>query len=118
MVLYEAAAHGLVSTVSGANLYEIGAAKERIKDGYSPMEAKMACEVGHAVARMGMKRPEANEIVKEILKRYENRFDEAPVGKKFNECYDVRKVRPTREYIELYNVIKERLKELGIKFEY
>jgi methylamine--corrinoid protein Co-methyltransferase len=118
MVLYEAAAHGLVGTASGANLYVLGPAKNRIKDGYSPVEAKMACEVGHAVARMHMKRSDANQIVKEILKNYENKFEEAPVGKKFNECYDVKKVRPTQEYNELYNNIKKKLVDLGIEFEH
>jgi len=117
MVLYEAAAHGLSATVSGANLYVLGTAKEKIKDGYTPMEAKMACEVGHSIAKMRMKRSDANQIVKEILKRYK-KIEEAPVGKKFYECYDVSKVRPTKEYVELYNKVKRELADLGIEFEY
>ena len=115
MVLYESAAHGM-TTVSGANLYVFGAARNKYKDRFTPREARMACEVGHAVSKSKMKREDANEIIKEILKRYESRIKEAPLGKKFQECYEVKKVRPTTEYIELYDEVKKELADVGIRF--
>jgi methylamine--corrinoid protein Co-methyltransferase len=117
MVLLEAAAHGMAA-VSGANLYIFGAARNKYKDRFTPREARMAAEVGHAVARSKMKRSEANAILDEIVKRYEGRIKEAPLGKKIQECYDVKKIRPTAEYVQLYDGVKKQLTDLGIHFMY
>jgi hypothetical protein len=61
MVLYEAAAHGLTSTVSGGHLWETAVAHNKYRNYATPLEARLACEVGHAVARQGMTRAQANE---------------------------------------------------------
>lgn len=118
MVLYEAAAHGLVSVVSGANLWEIAVARNKYKNRATPMEAKMACEVGSAAAASGIKRSDANELVKQIVSKYENQIADAPMGKTFQECYDTKKIRPTDEYTRLYKSVKQELHDLGIPFEY
>jgi len=118
MVLCEAAAHGLVSTVSGAHLWECFAAGNKHQDRTTPMEARIACEVGHAVAKMGMKREDASEIALEMVKRYEKDIPSAPLGKRFQECYDVAKVKPTAEYSNLYRTVKKELQNLGIQFPY
>ena len=114
MVLLEAAAHGLVSTVSGANLWEFFAARNKYKDRTTPVEARMACEVGRAAAKEGIKREEANELAKKLLKEYEGKIKDAPLGKKFQECYDIKRVTPTQEYTELYKNVKKKLIDLGI----
>ncbi|MFQ6080356.1 MAG: monomethylamine:corrinoid methyltransferase [Candidatus Bathyarchaeia archaeon] len=116
MVLYEAAAHGLVSAVSGANLWEIAVARNKYKNRATPMEARMACEVGHGVAKAGLKRDEANDIVKKILSRYGAKMAEAPLGRTFQECYDVRKIKPQRDYVELYSKVKGDLMDIGVPF--
>jgi len=118
MVLYEAAAHGLASVVSGANLWEIAVARNKYKNRATPMEAKMACEVGCGAAESGIKRSEANELVKRIVSKYENRIVDAPMGKTFQECYDVRRIAPTNEYTELYRSVKTELRDLGVRFAY
>ena len=58
----------------------------------------MACETGLAALNSDMKRSDVNEVVKEILPKYEKKFDNPPLGKSFSECYDVKSARPTREY--------------------
>ena len=116
MVLYEAAAHGLVSTVSGANLWEIAVARNKYKNRATPMEARMACEIGHGIAKKGIKRSEANDIVKRILPKYENKLTEAPIGKTFSECYDIKTITPREDYVELYNKVKKELMDIGVPF--
>ena len=118
MVLYEAAAHGLTSVVSGANLWEMAVARNKYKNRATPMEAKMACEVGCGVAESGINRSEANELVRKIVSKYAKQIAEAPLGKTFQECYDVKKTAPTKEYRELYQNTKRELLDLGVPFVY
>lgn len=118
MVLYEAAAHGLASAVSGANLWEMAVARNKYKNRATPMEAKMACEVGCGAAASGIKRADVNELIKKIVSKYEHRISEAPLGKTFQECYDVKKAMPTKEYAELYGAVKQELLDLGVPFAY
>lgn len=118
MVLYEAAAHGLVSTVSGGHLWEFFSARNRHKDRTTPVEARMACEVGFAAAKMRMKRECAREIANELLKKYEDKIKDAPLGKKFQECYNIKSITPTQEYMNLYRNVKKELIDLGIDFPY
>ncbi|MEM4001660.1 MAG: monomethylamine:corrinoid methyltransferase [Saccharolobus sp.] len=117
MVLYEAAAHGLLS-VSGANLYVMGAARNKYKDTYSPLEARMASEVAYAVTKSKIKRNDANIILKEILKKYEKLIPNAPAGKKIQECYDIKRLKPSNEYIEIYKRVKKDLMDMGIDFPF
>ncbi|WP_455363301.1 monomethylamine:corrinoid methyltransferase [[Eubacterium] cellulosolvens] len=118
MVLYEAAAHGLASVVSGANLWEIAVARNKYKNRATPMEAKMSCEVGCGAAESGIKRAEANELVKRLASKYEHQIAEAPLGKTFQECYDVKRIAPGKEYTELYRTVKKELLDMGVPFAY
>ena len=118
MVLYEAAAHGLASAVSGANLWEMAVARNKHKNRATPMEAKMACEVGCGTADSGIKRSDANELVKRIVSKYDTQITDAPLGKTFQECYDVRRVTPSKEYIALYSSVKAELQGMGVPFQY
>ncbi len=115
MVLYESAAHGLTA-VSGANMYVMGAARNKYKDRFTPVEPRMACEVAYAVCKSKMKRSDANEIVKGILKKYEDKIPNAPLGKLVQECYDLKGIRPSNEYLEIYKKVKKELRDLGIDF--
>jgi methylamine--corrinoid protein Co-methyltransferase len=118
MVLYEAAAHGLASTVSGGDLWETAVAHNKYRNYATPLEARLACEVGHAAARQGMKRTQANEIVLELLEKYETRIADAPKGKPFQECYDPRTARPMSWYLDRYQKVKSELAERGVAFPY
>ncbi|MEM4001690.1 MAG: monomethylamine:corrinoid methyltransferase [Saccharolobus sp.] len=118
MVFYEAAAHGIVATVSGAHLWEIFSARNRHKDYTTPLEARMAAEAGISVAHAGLRRSDVNEIAKSILKKYEDKIHSAPLGKKFQECYDIHTLKPTKEHLELYKRVKKDLTDMGIPFIY
>ena len=115
MVLYEAAAYSSVGTVSGLSLMAVEVTNNKCLDHCTGMEARMAAEVGHAVAKAGMKREDANELVKDVLKRYEGRIGEAPIGKSFRECYDAETITPTKEYLDIYEAVKSELKDMGLE---
>ena len=114
-VLYEAAAYASVGTVSGLNLMAVEVAKNRYLDHCSGMEARMAAEAGHAIAKSGMKREDMNELIKKILKQYQDRIKDAPVGKSFRECYDLRTIKPSSEYNKMHDEVLNNLKNLGLE---
>lgn len=118
MVLYEAAAHGLASTVSGGDLWETAVAHNKYRNYATPLEARLACEVGHAASKQGMKRPKASEFVLKLLNKYEDKIADAPKGKPFQECYDPRTSRPMPWYLDMYKKVKGELATMGIAFPY
>jgi hypothetical protein len=118
MVLLEGAAHALASTVCGYNLWELAVAKNKYKDRATPLEARLACEVGHAVSRMDTKRKDVNDLVLKIVERYEDDIANAPLGQRFQECYDTKKLLPTEEHLRLYRKVRSDLEDIGIEFPY
>jgi hypothetical protein len=118
MVLYEAAAHAMASTVSGANLWEAAPARNKYKNRATPLEARLAAEVGHACAHMELTREGANELLLKILAKYEDQIPDAPLGSEFRECYDAAKSVPTPEYLDLYSRVRQDLAAMGLEFPY
>jgi methylamine--corrinoid protein Co-methyltransferase len=116
MACYELAAHGVTAAVSGANISPAAVARNKYPERATGMEGRICAEAGHVAARMGLGRKEANEIVKRILSRYEARMADAPLGKKFSECYDLARVEPTAEYLALYDRVKLDLESLGLDY--
>jgi methylamine--corrinoid protein Co-methyltransferase len=83
----------------------------------SPLDPLLGSEVAHAVA--GMSRREANGIVKTLLEKYENQLRNPPIGKKYQECYDVASGKPIKEYLELYRKVrKEMVDQFGLQFKH
>ncbi len=118
MLFYETAAHAIASTVSGANLWESAPARNKHHNHGTPLEARLGAEVGHAVARQGMTREQADAIVNVLLAKYEADIPEAPIGQPFQELYDVRKAVPKPEYYDRYARVKEELHGMGVDFAY
>jgi len=116
MLFYEMANHAMQSAVSGAQFDAGGIASNKYPERTSTLEIRMGAEVAHIVARMGMSRNDVNEIVKKILLRYEKEIPNAPLGKKFSECYDLERVTPRKEYLETYEKIKKELMKLGLDY--
>jgi len=115
-MFYEAAALAVSAAVGGSNLSGPRSAKPIYENHVSPLDARFFAEVGRAATRI--KREDANDIVKELLKRYEDkiRFEKAPVGKPFEECYNVQTLTPKEEYVELYSEAKKEMENLGVSF--
>ncbi|MFC1862973.1 monomethylamine:corrinoid methyltransferase [Thermodesulfobacteriota bacterium] len=118
MLFRETACHALVSTVSGWHLWEMASTRNKYRNRATPMEARIGMEVGHAVARQGMTREEANDIANRLLSKYEDNAADAPLGSEYHECYDVAKAIPTQDHYDMYRKVKDELVEMGIDFPY
>jgi len=116
MVVYEIVANALAATVSGANLDLVAVARNREPERASGMEARIGAEAGHLAARQGITREQANEIVKQVLALYESQMDDAPIGRRFDECYDLETLHPLDEYVDLYERCKEKLIGFGLDY--
>ncbi len=81
----------------------------------SGLEPKFQGEVAKSCA--GLKRTEANEIVKALLAKYESKLATAPEGKSFEELYDLKTLQPRKDYLEIYFRVKKELEDLGIRFK-
>jgi len=115
MEFYENAARVIAAVVSGSSIESPGGAKNAIIDHLSPLIAKWTAEVAHAVP--GMKRGEANEIVKRLLLKYEGNIDNPPQGKRYQDCFNIKTREPGKEYSALYEKAKEELTGYGLKFK-
>jgi methylamine--corrinoid protein Co-methyltransferase len=116
MVVQEIAATVLAATVSGLHLNLVAVARNKLPERSSGMEARIGAETAHLIAGQGISRKRANEIVKKILGEYESNIPEAPQGKRFDECYDLKTVRPTQEYLDVYDRVKEQLTKFGLDY--
>ncbi|MCL4458450.1 MAG: monomethylamine:corrinoid methyltransferase [Chloroflexi bacterium] len=113
MLLYESAAVMLNFAVSGASIV-IGprSAGGKYANYLTPLECKFCGEVLKRSA--GLKREQANEIVKILLAKYEDSLKDPPKGKSFVECFDLGTLQPAREWLDLYLKVKRELIDLGV----
>ena len=115
MCLLETAAQAITDTASGREIMSgVAAAKGVITDKTTGLEARFMGECAHAVA--GMPTEQTNEILDALVKMYEGDYKTADQGKFFHECYDVEKVVPTDEYLEVYDKACEVMKGLGVNY--
>jgi methylamine--corrinoid protein Co-methyltransferase len=115
MCMYEIAAAMVRNVASGGAIEYGGTAKATKVDRLTPLEPRFASEVAYAVA--GMSRTEADEIIKKLLPKYEDKLADPPLGMKFQQAYDWDSIEPCQEYVELYGRIKEELKTYGLAFK-
>ena len=75
-------------------------------------------EVGKAVARQGMTRAKANEIVLKLLEKYEHIFkmEDKNKGSRFDEAYNMETIEPTEKWLAMYEEVKAELAEMGVEF--
>ena len=57
-------------------------------------------------------------MVKKLLAKYEDDIPNAPKGKTYEQCWDMKTKQPIREYKQLYQKIKAELAELGVRFKF
>ena len=113
MCLYETAAWVIASVVCGASIEAEGVAGATHVDYLTPLEPRFASEVAHAA--VGLSRRDASKILNKLLSKYEDRIAEAPLGKKYQECFDVEGGVPNAEYAELYQEVKDEMGTLGLQ---
>lgn len=117
MCLLETAAQAITDTASGRELLSgSAAAKGVVQDKTTGMEARIMGNA--AVATCGMKISDVNEILNKLIPMYEAHYTDAPAGKTFQECYDVRTVKPTQEYLDVYDKAVATLRDVGLDIKH
>ncbi len=113
-LLYETAAIAITDIVSGAS-FELGTRPTGCKypNYASGLENKFAAEVTKSSA--GVKRADANEIVKTLVPKYEDRLQRPDKGKSFTECFDLNTLKPSEEWRGIYEGVWKELEDLGLK---
>lgn len=114
-LLYETAANSIAITVSGGHLEGVGSA-DGLKPNATGLECRLMGEVGHAVADQGLTLAEANEIVVQLVERYEHVFKDPDgnLGVRFDKAYDLETLKPVPEWTQMYEEVKEELIEMGL----
>ncbi len=112
LLLESAAIIGAVSASGASSVMFPRTAGGKYADRLSPLECKFSGEVLKAAA--GLTRSDVNEIVKQILPRYEDKLREPDIGARFSECYDLATLTPKPEWQDIYDRIKSDVIELGI----
>ena len=49
------------------------------------------------------------------MRKYEDKLKDPPLGKPFVECFDTKTLRPTQEWLDIYNLKKKELAEAGLE---
>ncbi|UCE80464.1 MAG: monomethylamine:corrinoid methyltransferase [Methanobacteriota archaeon] len=115
MCLYETSASVMAAVVSGLSMESVGVATNKYEDRVTPVEPRISAEVGHAV--VGLKRTDANEIAKSLLKKYEGKLGSPPLGKPMQECWNLARRRPSKEYSTLIKRYKKEVAVMGLELE-
>jgi len=79
------------------------------------MEARIMGEA--ALATAGMKISDVNAVLEKLISSYEKNYTKAPPGKTFKECYDVLTVKPSAEYLKVYDGAVKTLKGFGLEIK-
>lgn len=112
-LLYECAAFVLSGVVSGLTVPQAAmTAAGTNRCHCSGLESRFSAEVARASAGMG--REQADEIVQKLLPLYLDDLPSQPVGKPFQEVYDMKSLQPTEEWNGLYEEVKEELMGMGV----
>ena len=111
---YETTAYIATAISSGVSTQTCHPARAILNDYVTPMEIYGSVELAQSC--VGMKRSEANELVKELLLKYDDTIDKAPNGKKYQECYDMNTGQPSAEYVDLYGEVKDELRQMGFNY--
>jgi methylamine--corrinoid protein Co-methyltransferase len=116
MAGFERAAQTVMQVCSGSGLLWYECCRSGKGDEpASGLEGRLRGEISHAVA--GLNRDQANELVLKSYELYRDQIESAPAGKTFAELYDVKKVEPTQEYLDIYQSTKDKLVAIGIPFK-
>jgi methylamine--corrinoid protein Co-methyltransferase len=112
MCLLEVAAQAITDTASGRELISGSASsKGVVKDKTTGMEARMMGEAATAAA--GVEISAINEVLSGIIGSYKDNYARPPAGKRFQECYDIREIRPSDEYLDVYSRALKTLEKCG-----
>jgi hypothetical protein len=113
MSFHENAARTIATCVSGGHIEAIGLAKNGKIDYNTPWDSRFSTEIAHAAA--GMKRDRANEIIKDLLNKYELKIPQAPEGRRYQDLFNLDSLEPNNEYLELFEKMKDEIRLYDLK---
>lgn len=103
-ILYESAALTLASVPSGIALMEgVQSASGRFTAHVSGLEARFTAQIAHAAE--GLTRREADPLVRRLVEKFKDKQKSMPIGKPFNEVYDIETVQPKPEWQRIYEEV-------------
>jgi methylamine--corrinoid protein Co-methyltransferase len=112
-IVYENAAFALMSVSSGVSellaSHSAGGAVPRHGSG---LDALICAELTQALP--GLTRQEANDLVARLVPLYQPDFEKKPIGRPFEEVYDVENVEPTSEWQGIYDAVKDEMIGWGV----
>ena len=112
-LLREVAANALAITVSGGHVEGVGAV-DGLKANCSGLEDRLMGRVAAEVARIGLTRKDAAEIIEKLFDGYKAVMDGRNDGQHFNEVYDVDRMEPTPQWQAQYDEVAEELRSYGL----
>ena len=118
MQLWEVAALGIAALSSGRDMFCGGGIRRyKVKPMLgSALENRFHAELGYAA--LGIKREDANEMVKEIVGKYVDKVskDGGPWGHTFQEIHDTKTLEIKPRFQEVYDKVKTELTNMGLDF--
>ncbi len=115
MNLYEIAVATIGTVMVGNNPFGNAPNQGVTKNYCTPMEPQFMGEVAYATTLLNRK--QANELSQLLVPKYEQQLlaKTPPMGKTFQELYNMDTLEPCREYLELKAKIWEELEVMGLK---
>jgi len=114
MLLYESAVAALNETTSGASSLFGPNIQTPFPNYLSGLEAKFSSHLTRTLCKTRFKREDANDIAKKLIPKYEDRLKNPPKGKPFQECMNIKTLKPTKEWRDIYLEVERELIDLGI----
>jgi len=112
-VFYEIVANTVTNVVTGSHPLGVSATNGKYPHA-SGLETRFMGEVARAAVKL--KRSDANEIVKEFLKKYHpERMDRPDIGKPFPELYDMKTITPKGWWLKMYEEARREVMDIGLK---
>ncbi|MCQ2084960.1 MAG: monomethylamine:corrinoid methyltransferase, partial [archaeon] len=87
-----------------------------VLDKFTGMEARVMGEAARCAA--GQRVSDMNETIQNLLNIYEPMYTNPDLGKTFQECYDVTTVKPTKEYLEVYDKALQTIRDAGLDIKH
>lgn len=113
-ILLEIAAITITKTLTGNHPHGVGATNGIYPHG-SGMDVRWMGEVAHATFDQNISLERGNEIVCELVSRYEGKFENPDLGLPYNEVYDVETATPKDWWLEIYSESKKMFaKDFGL----
>jgi methylamine--corrinoid protein Co-methyltransferase len=117
-ILYESCVPAMNETTSGASMiFGVVSGGGRWKNHSTGLESKFSGEITRALSRTSFKRTDANEIAKKIIPKYESDLKNPMKGKSILECFDMKTLKPTEEWSNIYKKVRKELTDLGLPLE-